>query len=156
MSASKSPILLMLKMALATSLNQFQFYENAATTAQIPQVKALLNVLAESEGVIIDRIEQMLSISRNPLLIVDEITESLDELETLKDPDETPFDLHRNETDPRIFICNKALEMTIKGYSFFLSISARAKSDLLSRLFQYFARQKAEQISNIRRVCDTF
>ena len=146
----------MLKMALATSLNQLQFYENAATTAQIPKVKALLNVLAESEGAIIDRIEQMLSISRNPLLVVDEITESLDELETLKDPDETPFDLHRSETDPRIFICNKALEMTLKGYSFFLSISVRAKSDLLSRLFQYFARQKAQQISNIRRVCETF
>lgn len=156
MSTQQNPILRMLKLALATSLNQLQFYENAAATAQIPEVKALLNVLAESEEAMIDRIEQMLSISRNPLLIVDEITGSLDELESLKDPDETPFDLHRNETDPRIFVCNKSLEMTLKGYSFFLSISARAKSDLVSRLFQYFARQKAEQISKIRRVCETF
>ena len=156
MSTHKSPILRMLKLALATSLNQLQFYESAAKTAQITEVKALLNVLAESEEAMIDRIEQMLSISRNPLLIVDEITENLEELESLEDPDETPFDLHRNETDPRIFVCNKALEMTLKGHSFFLSISARAKSDLVSRLFQYFARQKAEQISKIRRVCETF
>ena len=156
MSAQSSPILRMLKLALATSLNQLQFYESAAETAQIPEVKALLNILAESEEVMIDRIEQMLSISRNPLLIVDEISESIAELEALEDPDETPFDLHRNETDPRIFICNKALENTLKGYSFFLSISVRAKSDLVSRLFQDFARQKAEQIEKIRRVCETF
>jgi rubrerythrin len=156
MSAQKSPVLRMLKLALATSLNQLQFYEKAANSAQIPEVKALLNILAESEDEMINRIEQMLSISRNPLLIIDEITESIEELELLEDPDETPFDLHRNETDPRIFVCNKALEMTIKGYSFFLSISVRAKSDLVSRLFQYFARQKADQISKIRRVCETF
>jgi hypothetical protein len=146
----------MLKLALATSLNQLQFYEKAAESARIPEVKALLKVLAESEDAMIDRIEQMLSISRNPLLIVDEITESLEELEALETPDETPFDLHRNETDPRIFVCNKALEMTLKGHSFFLSISVRAKSDLVSRLFQYFAHQKADQISKIRRVCETF
>jgi rubrerythrin len=146
----------MLKLALATSLNQLQFYENAAETAQIPEVKALLNILAESEEEMIDRIEQMLSISRNPLLIVDEISESVEELEAFEDPDATPFDLHRTDTDPRIFICNKALEMTLKGYSFFLSISVRAKSDLVSRLFQYFARQKADQIEDIRRVCETF
>jgi rubrerythrin len=146
----------MLKLALATSLNQLQFYESAAETAQIPEVKALLNVLAESEEAMIDRIEQMLSISRNPLMIVDEISESFQELESLEDPDETPFDLYRSETDPRIFICNKALEMTLKGYSFFLSISVRAKSDLVSQIFQYFARQKADQIARIRRVCETF
>jgi rubrerythrin len=156
MSTQQNPILRMLKLALATSLNQLQFYEKAASTAQIPEVKALLNVLAESEEAMIDRIEKMLSISRNPLLIVDEITESFGELKSYTNPDETPFDLHRNETDPRIFVCNKALEMTLKGYFFFLSISTRAKSDLVSRLFQYFARQKVEQISKIRRVCETF
>ena len=156
MSTQSSPILRMLKLALATSLNQLQFYESAAETAQIPEVKALLNILAESEETMIDRIEQMLSISRNPLMIVDEISESIEELEALEDPDETPFDLHRNETDPRIFICNKALENTLKGYSFFLSISVRAKSNLISRIFQYFARQKAEQVEKIRRVCETF
>ena len=156
MSAQSSSILRMLKLALATSLNQLQFYESAAETAQIPEVKALLNILAESEEAMIDRIEQMLSISRNPLLIVDEISESIEELEALEDPDETPFDLLRNDTDPRIFICNKALENTLNGYSFFLSISVRAKSNLVSQIFQYFARQKAEQIEKIRRVCESF
>jgi rubrerythrin len=156
MSTEKSPILRMLKLALATSLNQLQFFERAAEAAQIPEVKALLNVLAESEDAMIDKIERMLSISRNPLLVVDEITQSLEDLESLKDPNETPFDLHRNETNPRIFVCNKALETTLKGYSFFLSISKRAKSPLLSKLFQYFAHQKADQITKIRRVCETF
>jgi rubrerythrin len=156
MTTERSPILRMLKLALATSLNQLQFYQKAAETAQTAEVKALLNVLAESEDAMIDRMEQMLSISRNPLLIVDEITESLEDLESLENPNETPFDLHRNETDPRIFICNKALEMTLKGYSFFLAVSVRAKSNLVSRLFQFFARQKAEQIKKIRRVCETF
>ena len=156
MSTQKSPIMRMLKLALATSLNQLNFFETAANTAQIPEVKALLSILAESEEAMIDSIERMLSISRNPLLIVDEITESSEDMESLEEPDETPFDLLRNETDPRIFVCNKALETTLKGYSFFLSISVRAKSDLVSRIFQYFARQKVEQIEKIRKVCETF
>ena len=35
-------------------------------------------------------------------------------------------------------------------------VQARARSEVISRLFHYFAQVKAEQIVRIRNVCETF
>jgi hypothetical protein len=88
--------------------------------------------------------------------ILDEI-EAMGKVEVGDDPpDDTPFAPDRNDTDPRIFVCNKALEQEIKGYTFYLSIAARAKTELASRLFEYLAFIKQQQIDQIRKVCITF
>jgi hypothetical protein len=57
---AKDPVKYMLNLALATALNDLQFYldEEAARTA--PEVKALLKVLAESEETLIAAIEGMI------------------------------------------------------------------------------------------------
>ena len=49
-----------------------------------------------------------------------------------------------------------ALKQEIKGYTFYLSIAARAKTELASRLFEYLAFIKSQQIDQIRKVCTTF
>ncbi|TFG07580.1 hypothetical protein EU538_08595 [Candidatus Thorarchaeota archaeon] len=150
MSRTKSQIEHMLNLALALSLNHYKFYLDAAEAVSSPKTKALLLVLAESEESLAGEIEDMIATG-----IVDEI-EKAAEFDEEDSPDETPFALERMDTDPRIYICNKSLEQEIKGYTFFLSIAARAKSELISRLFQYFAHTKREQIAKIRRVCETF
>ncbi len=140
----------MLRLALTTSANHFQFYHKAAMSVETPQVQALLNVLAESEEALMERIEDMIATG-----VVDEIEEVMAATDR-EMPDETPFDLIRNDTDPRIFVCNKALQQELKGYGFYLSIAARAKSEVISRVFEYFAYEKSKQIERIRRVCDSF
>ncbi|MFW9787837.1 MAG: hypothetical protein ACFFE2_09790 [Candidatus Thorarchaeota archaeon] len=122
-----------------------------AEQVETPQVKALLNVLAETERDLIAHINHMI------------VTGILDEIEVMKrvaaaddPPDDTPISPERMDTDPRIFVCNKALEQEIKGYTFYLSIAARAKTELASRLFEYLAFVKAQQIEQIRKVCITF
>ncbi|MHA1935609.1 MAG: hypothetical protein ACW97A_10020 [Candidatus Thorarchaeota archaeon] len=151
MSVKKSPIDHMLNLALASAANHYQYYHNAAMNVETTDVKALLLVLANTEAELIDRIRDMMATG-----IVEEIQEvaEIDDLQDL--PDGTPFDLMRNDSDPRIFVCNKALAQEIKGYTYYLSIAARAKSKVVSRLFQYFAFVKKQQIENIRRVCETF
>ncbi len=139
----------MLKLALASVGNHYHFYLNAANTVETTQVKALLMVLTESEEDLMEKIEDMMITG-----VVDEIQEvSSVDIET---PDSMPFDLTREDTDPRIYVCNRALEQEMKGYTFFLSIAARAKSEVISRVFEYFAYIKTQQIERIRRVCSTF
>lgn len=144
----------LLNIALTTSANHYDFYLKAAGAVETPQVKALLMVLAETEGDLIDRIRDMMMTG-----IVEEIEEIAKTPQT-EEPDPTPFGMDRTpfaasnpDTDPRLFACNRALEMEFKGYSFFKSISSRAKSEMIQRLFDYLAFIKSEQIVKIRRVC---
>ena len=131
----------LLKLALTTTANQYDFYLKAANAAETPQVKALLMVLADTE-------------------VVEEVAK---EHFTYEDPDATPFGLDRTpfsesniDTDPRLYVCNRALEMEFEGFTFYKSISSRAKSELIRRVFDYLAYIKSRQIERIRRVCVTF
>ena len=148
----------LLKLALTTSANHYSFYLRAADAAETPQVKALLMVLADSEGELIERIRLMMTTG-----ILDAIEEVTKETFSYHEPDSTPFGYDRTpfatsnpDTDPRLYVCNKALEMEFSGYTFYRSIGARAKSVLVRRLFEYFAFIKSKQIEKIRRVCVTF
>jgi hypothetical protein len=148
----------LLKLALTTSANHYSFYLRAADAAETPQVKALLMVLAESEGELIERIRLMMTTG-----ILEAIEEVAKETFSYEEPDPTPFGMDRTpfstsnpDTDPRLYVCNKALEMEFSGYTFYRSIGARAKSELIRRLYEYFAFIKSEQIEKIRRVCVSF
>ncbi len=141
----------MLKLAHTTTANHFQYYHNAALNVETPEVKALLMVLAETEAELMDQLKSMMV--RGIIAELEELSEAPDRDET---PDEMPFDLTREETDPRIFVCNKALEKELKGYTFFLAIAARAKSKVISRLFEYLAYVKVKQIGRVRKVCESF
>ena len=148
----------MLKVALTTSANHYDFYLKAANAVETTQVKALLMVLADTEGELMERIRLMMTTG-----ILDQIEEVASESFSTVDPNPTPFGMDRTpfaksnpDTDPRLFACNRALEMEFKGFSFFSSISSRAKSELMKRLYEYFAHIKAEQIEKIRKVCETF
>ncbi|MDF1539299.1 MAG: hypothetical protein P1Q69_10405 [Candidatus Thorarchaeota archaeon] len=147
----KNPVEQMLKLAHTTIANHYQYYHNAALNVETPDVKALLMVLADTEAELMDKIKSMMV--RGIITELEEIVEAPDWNET---PDEMPFDLTREDTDPRIFVCNKALKNEIKGYTFFLSIAARAKSKVISRLFEYLAYVKLQQIHRIRKVCESF
>ncbi len=151
MSEEKNPINRMLKLALTTAASHYQYYHHTAINVETPEVKALLMVLADTEAELMEKIRGM---------IVTGIIDELDELTHAEDitqtPDGTPFDLTREETDPRIFVCNKSLRKEIKGYTFYLAIAARAKSHLISRLFEYLAYVKFGQIKKIRKVCESF
>ncbi len=151
MSSQKNPVEAMLKIALTTVSNHYQYYHRAAMGVQTPQVRALLEILAETESELIEKIRNMMRFG-----ISEELSEISDADLLSEDPDSTPFDLSREETDPRIFVCNKALDHEVKGYTFFLSIAARAKSRVVSRLFEYFAYVKLVQIRRIRRICESF
>jgi hypothetical protein len=149
MSEKKTPVERMLNLALATALNQYQFYLDASTTVQTEEMKELLLFLSKSEEAIIDKIESMMFSG---------IVDAVEEARTVEmdAPDETPFDLMRAETDPRLYVCNRALKIAMSAYTFYLSIAARAKSAVISRLFQYLTHEKAEQIRLIRSVCESF
>ncbi|MHA2047939.1 MAG: hypothetical protein ACW99G_24415 [Candidatus Thorarchaeota archaeon] len=142
----KNPLDPLLNMAMAMSTRHYEYYMETAENVKITQVKALLMVLAETESDLIAHIRHMM------------ITGILDEIRVDADdpPDDTPIAPDRIDTDPRIFVCNKALEQEVKGYTFYLSIAARAKTDLASRLFEYLAYVKSQQIEQIRDVCITF
>jgi hypothetical protein len=95
--------------------------------------------------------------------ILDAVEEVRKKEFSLGDPDPTPFGMDRTpfaeinpDTDPRLFVCNRALEMEFKGFTFFSSISSRAKSEMMKRLYEYLAFIKAQQIQKIRKVCETF
>lgn len=147
----KNPLDPLLNMAMAMSTRHYEYYSETAEQVQTPQVKALLLVLADTERDLIAHIRHMM------------VTGILDEIEAMgrvdvgaEPPDNSPISPERIDTDPRIFICNKALEQEIKGYTFYLSIAARAKTELASRLFEYLAFVKSQQIEQIRKVCITF
>lgn len=148
----------LLRLALTTTANQYDFYLKAANAAETPQVKALLMVLAETEGELIERIRLMMTTG-----ILDVVEEVAKEDFSYDDPDPTPFGMDRTpfsesniDTDPRLYVCNKALEKEFSGYTFYKSISSRAKSELIRRVFEYLAFIKSQQIGRIRRVCITF
>jgi rubrerythrin len=147
----KNPLDPLLNIALAMSTRHYEYYTVTAEQVQMPKVKALLNVLADTERDLIAHIRHMM------------VTGILDEIEVLErvttdgtPPDDSPIAAERIDTDPRIYVCNKALEQEIKGYTFYLSLAARAKTDLVSRLFEYLAFVKSQQIEHIRKVCTTF
>jgi len=147
----KNPLETLLKLALSMSERNHEYYDETADSVETPQVQALLRVLADTERDLIIEIQDMI------------VTGVLDEIEEMgrvvvgdDPPDDTPFAPERNDSDPRIFVCNKALEQEVKGYTFYLSIAARAKSELVSRVFEYLAFIKSEQIERIRKVCETF
>ena len=148
----------MLKVALTTSANHYDFYLKAANTAETAQVKALLMVLAETEGDLIERIRLMMTTG-----ILDEIEEATSSAFSIKEPNPTPFGMDRTpfaasnpDTDPRLYVCNRALAMEFKGFTFYISIANRAKSVMIKKLYEYFAYIKSEQIQKIRKVCETF
>ncbi len=141
----------MLKLALLTAKFQHKFFVSAAESAEMPEVKALLMVLAESESKLIEKLQHM---------VVTGIVDEIEELEHAGDrdeiPDPTPFDPFREESDPRIFICNKALKKGLKTYTLYLNFAAKAKSEVVSRLFEYLAYLKMQQINQLRNICKTY
>ena len=148
----------LLKLALTTAANHYDFYLKAANAAETPQVKALLMVLAETEGELIERIRLMMTTG-----ILDVVEEVAKGSFTYDDPDPTPFGMDRTpfaesniDTDPRLYVCNRALEKEFSGFTFYKSISSRAKSELIRRVFDYLASIKSQQITRIRKVCVTF
>lgn len=150
MSSKRDTLNTILKLALNTMTTHHEYYTGIAENVETPAVKALLLVLAETEDELIGKIHDMLATG---------IVEEIDEISNIGEvpvPDDTLFDPSRDDTDPRIFICNRALKQEIKAYTFFLSIAVRAKSRVVSYLFEYFAYVKYQQIEKIRRVCSTF
>ena len=92
----------LLKVALTTTANQYDFYLKAANAAETPQVKALLMVLAETEGELIERIRLMMTTG-----ILDVVEEVAKESFSYNDPNPTPFGMDRTpfaesniDTDP--------------------------------------------------------
>jgi rubrerythrin len=147
----KNPLENLLNLALSMSEHHYEYYDMTAKSVETPQVQALLRVLADTERDLIIEIQDMIVTG-----VLDEI-EEMGKVEVGDDPpDVTPFAPERNDSDPRIFVCNKSLEQEVKGYTFYLSIAARAKSELVSRVFEYLAFIKSEQIERIRKVCETF
>jgi hypothetical protein len=147
----KNPLESLLNLALTMSTHSYEYYDKTAKNVETPQVVALLKTLADTEADLIFQIRHMMA------------TGVLDEIEAMgkvnvgdEPPDDTPFAPERNDLDPRIFVCNKALKQEIKGYTFYLSVAARAKSELVSRVFEYLAYIKSLQIERIRKVCGTF
>ncbi|MHA2424956.1 MAG: hypothetical protein ACXAEF_09230 [Candidatus Thorarchaeota archaeon] len=115
------------------------------------EVKVLLLVLAESEDGMIEKIQHMM---------VSGILEEIEELYAAEDrhetPDATPFDPVKVETDPRVYVCNMALEKSIKAYTFYLTMATKAKSDAVSTLFEYLSLLEMREIKELRAMCDTF
>jgi len=149
--SQKNPLESFLKLALTMSERGYEYYSETADNVETPKVKALLRVLADTERDLIAQIRHMMATG-----VLDEI-EAMGKVEVGEDPpDDTPFAPDRNDTDPRIFVCNRALEQEVKGYTFYLSIAARAKSELVSRVFEYLAFIKSQQIERIRKVCGSF
>ena len=148
---AENPLENLLNLALKMSRKNYEYYEKTANSVETPKVKALLRVLADTERDLIIEIQDMIVTG-----VLNEI-ESMGRVEVGDDPpDDTPFAPDRNDTDPRVFVCNKALEQEMKSYTFYLSIAARAKSELVSRVFEYLAFIKSQQIERIRMVCSTF
>ncbi len=140
-----------LKLALLTAKSQHKFFLSTAEKSEMPEVKALLMLLVKSESVLIQRIQHMM---------VTGILDELEELSRVPDrdaiPDPTPFHPLREETDPRIFVCNRALEKSIKTYKLYLSLATKAKSEVVSRLFEYISYLKMKQIEQLREVCSRY
>ncbi|MFX1483160.1 MAG: hypothetical protein ACFFCP_08220, partial [Promethearchaeota archaeon] len=114
----KNPLDPLLNMAMAMSTRHYEYYMKTAEEVQTPQVKALLIILAETESDLIAHIRHMMVTG-----VLDEI-EFMETVVSSDPPDDSPIAPERIETDPRIFVCNKALEQEVKGYTFYLSMAA--------------------------------
>jgi hypothetical protein len=147
----KNPLEQLLNLALSMATRHYEYYDSTAKSVETPKVKALLRVLADTERDLIAQIRHMMATG-----VLDEV-EAMGKVQVGEDPpDDSPFAPDRNDTDTRIFVCNKALDQEIKGYTFYLSLATRAKSELVSRVFEYLAFIKSQQIERIRKVCSSF
>ncbi|MFQ5832907.1 MAG: hypothetical protein ACE5H4_09410 [Candidatus Thorarchaeota archaeon] len=145
------PLRPMLRLALSTARSQHKLFVSLTDTSKMPEVKSLLAYLVESESWMIERLQHMM---------ITGIVDELEELSRLEDrdsvPDPSPFDLSREETDPRIFVCNKVLKESVDTYTIYLRLATKAKSELVSGLFEYLAYMKRQQIHELRRACEQY
>lgn len=155
MTTNKDPVKHLLNLALATAMNDLQFYQDVFEKTQSPEAKALLLVLQESEEALISAIEEMMVSG-----IFSAIEEARKKKYSMVPPDKSPFDFASPFSTGLQFdrwsICNSTLERGVKAYTFYLSIAARAKSEMVSLLFQYIAYLKARHIKRLRKVCESF
>ncbi len=146
-----NPLNAMLKLALATAKSQHKFLLRTVENSTMTEVKALLTVLGESEEQMIKKLQHMMITG-----ILDEVQELASAMDRNETPDAAPFDPSRTDSDPRIFICNMTLEKSIKTYTFYLTMATKAKSEVVSTLFEYLALLEMRQIKELRRICSTF
>ncbi len=155
MSARKDPVRHMLNLALATALNDLAYYQRELEKATMPEIRALLMVLEESEEDLIERIEHMMV--AGPL---EGVENSRNRKSNWEPPNEDPFEFASpfaaSIQFQRWSICNETLQRSLKAYGFYLSISTRAKSEVISALFEYLAYLKSQHIKRLRKVCDSF
>ncbi|MFX0107590.1 MAG: hypothetical protein ACFE7R_04840 [Candidatus Hodarchaeota archaeon] len=155
MSARKDPIKHMLNLALATALNDLEYYQREMERTNIPEVRALLLVLEESEEALIERIEHMMVAG-----IIGAVDESQARRAEWEEPDGSPFEFGSPFSETLQFqrwtVCNETLARALKSYGFYLSIAARAKSEVVSALFEYLAYMKSKHIRRLRKVCQSF
>jgi hypothetical protein len=140
-----------MKLAQSTAKSDHDFYLGTAEKSEMPEVKALLMVLADSESKLIEKLQHMMITG-----IVDELEELTNAHDRDAIVDSTPFDLMRTGTDPRIFVCNKVLERSIKTYTLYLRLATKTKSELGSRLFEYLAYLKKCQLDELRNICENY
>jgi hypothetical protein len=145
----------MLNLALATALNDLEYYQRTLERTINPEVRALLMVLEESEEDLIEKIEHMMIAG-----VVDAVLETQDTKAGWEPPNQDPFEFASPFAESVQFqrwtICNDTLERSLKAYSFYLSIAARAKSDVVGALFEYLGNVKSRHIARLRRVCESF
>ena len=146
-----NPLNTMLKLALSTAKSQRDFFLRTAESSLVAEVKVLLLVLAESEEGMIEKIHSMMASG-----ILDEIEELYTAEDRHETPDESPLDPVKVESDPRFYVCNMALEKSLKTYTFYLTMATKAKSDVISTLFEYLALLEMREIKELRAMCDTF
>jgi hypothetical protein len=155
MSVSKDPVRHMLNLALATALNDLDHYQRALENATMPEVRALLMVLEESEENLIERIEHMMV--AGPL---EGVENSKERRANWESPNEDLFEFASpfaaSVQFQRWSICNDTLQRSLKAYGFYLSIATRAKSEVVSAVFEYLAFLKSQHIKRLRNVCDSF
>ncbi len=155
MSERKDPVRHMLNLALATALNDLEYYQRALDQTRIPEARALLLVLEESEEELIEKIEHMMVAG-----VIEAVAGSKEIKASWEEPNEDPFEFASPFAASLQFqrwtICNDTLERSLKAYGFYLSIAARAKSEVVSALFEYFAYIKAQHIRRLRKVCESF
>ncbi|NHI83416.1 MAG: hypothetical protein EAX81_03850 [Candidatus Thorarchaeota archaeon] len=155
MSDFKDPVKHMLNLALATALNDLQYYADELEKTKIPEVQALLLVLQESEEELIAKIEDMMFTG-----VVSAIEEAQVVHGKWEPPNSDPFDF----TSPfgstlqfqRVTVCNQVLERGLKSHKFYLSISSRAKSKVVGVVFEYLAYLKNQHLKRLRKVCESF
>ncbi|MHA2065327.1 MAG: hypothetical protein ACXABY_13205 [Candidatus Thorarchaeota archaeon] len=155
MSERKDPVRHMLNLALATAMNDLDYYQRALGKTKMPEVRALLMVLEESEEDLIERIEHMMVAG-----VLEGVEDSKDRKANWEPPNEDLFEFASPFAASVQFqkwsICNETLQRSLKAYGFYLSIATRAKSEVVSALFEYLAYLKSQHIKRLRKVCDSY